>query len=57
MTDMRPEGMRALRAEREENRQLRMQLTNLRAEVIAATNHLVDVIERDGGIRKVRKNV
>lgn len=69
MTDtdelLRPEGMRALQAVREEkrqllatNRKLRQQLHNLRAGVIAATNNLadannelVDLCENDGAVR------
>lgn len=61
MTDepLRPEGLRALREERAEKlelkRQLRekeRQLHNLRAEVIACTNELIDLIESDGAVRR-----
>ncbi len=44
-------GMKALQAEREKNRRLRRELHNLRATVIEATNHMVDVVENAGGQR------
>lgn len=52
-------GMRALRAERrrvselkQELRDTRVLLHNLRAAVVSATNHLIDVAEEAGAQRK-----
>lgn len=52
-------GMRALRAERHDNvrlrrelRETRVLLHNLRAAVVSATNHLIDVAEEAGAQRK-----
>lgn len=62
--ELRPEGMRALHAERVDNLRLRRELRetrvllhNLRAAVISATNHLVDVAEQAGAQRTENTNV
>lgn len=56
---LRPEGLRALHAERHDNvrlrrelRETRVLLHNLRAAVVSATNHLIDVAEEAGAQRK-----
>ena len=60
MTDqpLRPEGLRALHAERRRVRDLkhelrdtRLLLHNLRSAVVSATNHLIDVAEEAGAQR------
>jgi hypothetical protein len=48
------QGIKALKAERATNRRLRQELHNLRAAVIAMSNALVDVVEKDGGQRHGR---
>lgn len=56
---LRPEGLRALHAERVKNLELkrevrdtRLMLHNLRAAVIDLTNELIDLIESDGALRQ-----
>ena len=65
MTDenLRPEGLRALHAERAKNlelkrelRETRVLLHNLRAAVVSATNHLIDVAEQAGAQRTENNN-
>lgn len=55
---LRPEGLRALHAERHDNvrlrrelRETRVLLHNLRAAVVSATNNLIDVAEEAGAQR------